>query len=359
MKPKKICLIVDCLSSGGAERLAANMSISLSNNGFDIYIVSMQNKIDYDFKGKLYNFGKIKEQCNRFNAFFKFNEFFKKNNFDFLIDHRLRTNYLKEIIFSKFVFKKNRIFYCVHNYNLSYYFSFLNFPWLATLPHVKQRVFVSVCKEIQNHLEGRLSVKSMVIYNYLPKHIFTYNDLKEENTFDYIIGVGRLTDVKQFDKLIKGYSHSRLPENGIKLIILGDGAEKTDLEKLIFDLNLGDLVNLYSFRSNPYGLIKNAKALVLSSKVEGFPMVLLESLKLNTPVIAFNCKSGPDEIISNNKNGLLVQNQNVEQLALGLNKLILDESFYRQIKENTQYNLDNFSEEKIIQKWINLFENEI
>ena len=69
---KKICLLVVSLSSGGAEKVAANMSIALSKKGYDVSIVSMTNFIDYQFDGELYNLGLVKEKYNRLKAFLKF-----------------------------------------------------------------------------------------------------------------------------------------------------------------------------------------------------------------------------------------------------------------------------------------------
>ena len=90
---KKVCLLVDCLSDGGAEKVAANMSISLTKRGYDVFIVSMQDKLTYDFNGTLYNFGKIKLEHNKLKAFSKFNVFFKFQNFEWIIDHRVRSNF--------------------------------------------------------------------------------------------------------------------------------------------------------------------------------------------------------------------------------------------------------------------------
>lgn len=356
---KKICLLVGSLSSGGAEKVAANMSKSFTKKGYDIYIVSMRNEIDYEFAGELFNFGLVKANYNKFEAFLKFKQYFENNKFDYIIDHRTRDKFLKEWLFSKFVFKNYNIIYCIHNYRLAYYFSFLKIPWLSRLPHVKKRVFVSVSNEIQKHLKQQLNVESKTIYNFLNTSdlSFPYEDdaIQED---DYIIAVGRLTTIKQFDKLIISYHLSELPKKGIKLLILGDGIEKSNLKSLITLLKLENHAKLLPFRKNPFGLIKNAKALVLTSKVEGFPMVLLEALSLNTPVIAFDCKSGPSEIIQHKYNGLLVENQNSEALTQALNKLI-EEAFYKNLKDNTKKGLEQFSEEYIVQEWMKVFENQM
>ena len=353
---KKIGLLVDSLSSGGAEKVAANMSIALCNMGYNITIVAMTNFIDYNFKGELYNFGLVKKKHSKLTAFFILKRYFKENKFDYIIDHRTRTVFFKELLLSKYIFKKCSIIYCIHSYNLLLSFSFLKIPWLAIFPHVKKKRFVSVSEEICKKLKQKLKLESTVIYNYA-----SFQNLKNENKIidnlntPFIIGVGRLTKIKQFDVLIKSYNNSRLKNKGIKLLILGEGIEKDNLNKLIKDLNLTDFVELLGFKNKVYSYIEKAKALVLTSKVEGFPMVLIEALTLNTPIVAFNCKSGPNEIIKNGVNGLLVENQNEQQLTLALNKLLLNKEYYNTIKSNTSCGLDKFSEKHIIQQWIHIF----
>lgn len=357
---KKICILTDSLSFGGAEKVAANMTISLKAKGYHVFIVSMINSIDYNYEGELYNFGFIKENCNRFDAFLKFKRFFNENRFDVIIDHRVRNKFFKEVIFAKYVFRNYSVIYCVHNYRLEYYFSFINTPSLVSLSHVKNRKFVSVSNEIRSHLELKLKIKSKTIYNYLIFKDLIPPDRDNELSYqNYIIGVGRLTTIKQFDKLIRSFQSSKLSQFGFKLVILGDGPEKENLKQLISKLKLDDFIDLVPFTKKPYRLISNAKALVLTSGVEGFPMVLLEALALKTPIIAFNCKSGPSEIIINEQNGLLVDNQNEEKLAEALNILLLDDNYYKRIKSNALVGLEKFSEEKVIQKWITLIENQM
>jgi len=354
---KRICILTDSLGSGGAEKMAANMSISLTKEGYEVCVVSMLNIINYEFAGNLYNFGLVKEQKTKLTAFKKFRHFFNKQKFDVIIDHRMRPKFLKELLLSRFVFKNCHVIYCVHHYDLSYYFTFPNNSFLSKHVLVKNRTFVSVSNEIKKSIKSSLSLDSILIYNYVQSAEF--KDLERIDKADgnnYVISIGRLVKVKQFDVLIKSYKNSQLIENGIDLLILGEGDERNYLEALINDMNLKKHVKLLGFRNQPFRWVKKAKALILASRHEGFPMVLIEALALEIPIISFDCKSGPSEIIQGGRNGILVPMQNGVMLTEAMDKLLLDNEFYQKIKSNLKKDTFSYAEEKIISKWVKLIE---
>ncbi len=353
---KKICLLADSLSSGGAEKMVSNLSISLSRKGYELVIVSMNDEITYPYLGELYNFGEIKKSKNQLNSFLNFKSFFKKQNFDVIIDHRVRNKFVKEFLFSRYVFKNFNVIYCIHHYKLSYYFSKFTKSSLLKFQHVKKRKFVAVSLEIQKQLKKQLKIESNLIYNYTLLSQSQKQELHEDSIKeDYIIGVGRLEKIKQFDVLISSYKDSLLPQNNIKLLIFGNGEEKENLKQLINDLKLEKQVVMMGFSKDVLSYVEKAKALVLSSKSEGFPMVLIEALALKTPIISFDCKSGPNEIIKNEINGLLVEDQNQKELSNSLNKL-LDNKLYSNLKEELISGVNQFSEESIFKQWIQVLE---
>ena len=133
----------------------------------------------------------------------------------------------------------------------------------------------------------------------------------------YICSVGRLDESqKDFTTLIKAFGELKKEE---KLVIVGDGPDKTKLEELVNNLKIDDVVFLGK-KSNPYIWMKNSKLFVLSSKYEGFPTVLVEALTLNVPSISSDCPTGPREILGNNKEGALFKNQDIDGLK---NKLFI------------------------------------
>jgi N-acetylgalactosamine-N,N'-diacetylbacillosaminyl-diphospho-undecaprenol 4-alpha-N-acetylgalactosaminyltransferase len=109
---------------------------------------------------------------------------------------------------------------------------------------------------------------------------------------------------------------------------------------------------------NPFRYYKNALFTISTSKYEGMPMVLLESLACETPVISWNYASGPNEIITNESNGLLVENQDSEKLIEAINLFVSDNILYLQCKENALASVKRFSLETIGAEWLKVFEKQ-
>ncbi len=172
------------------------------------------------------------------------------------------------------------------------------------------------------------------------------DNLKKEN---FILAVGRLHPVKQFDKLIKIYS--KLNTN-YKLLIVGDGKERERLEQLIKTLKLEDKISLEGQRKNIYDYYKKAKIFVLTSKHEAFPNVILEALYFGCAVVSFDCDYGPRVIIEDKKNGFLVNSE--EEFVKKINMLISNQTLLEKISYYAKERAKDFEQEKIIQKWENI-----
>ena len=115
--------------------------------------------------------------------------------------------------------------------------------------------------------------------------------------------------------------------------------------------NLSDKVKFISKQTNPFPYVKKAMFTVLTSKFEGFPRVIIESLALGTPVVSVNCKSGPEEIITNESNGLLVENNNIRLLSEAMNRMILEDDLYSICKKNAKKSIEHLSLENISKEW--------
>jgi len=139
-----------------------------------------------------------------------------------------------------------------------------------------------------------------------------------------IIGMGRLTKQKGFQDLIKAVSIVAEKNIQLRLVIIGDGDEKSKLQKLVEELAMQDKVAFLGSQANPYKYISKADIFVLSSLYEGFPNALIEAMTCGTPVISTDCKSGPSEIIDHYENGILVPVGDARPMAEEIDYLLSD-----------------------------------
>ena len=135
----------------------------------------------------------------------------------------------------------------------------------------------------------------------IPNLLNLHNIHNKSNEFipkhkKYIITAGRLIPEKGFDFLIKSYASKISKIKGLDLVILGEGIEKESLENLIKKLKLKDRIHLLGFKDNPMPYFKYADLCVVSSRVEGFPNVLLQMMALNGNVVSTLCAGGIKEL---------------------------------------------------------------
>lgn len=136
----------------------------------------------------------------------------------------------------------------------------------------------------------------------------------EKNARPIILGAGRFTKQKDFPTLISAFARVRARRD-CRLVILGEGPLREELQDQIKALGLQDSVSLPGFIANPAASFCSADAFVLSSLYEGLGNVLIEALACGTPVVSTDCPSGPAEILENGKYGQLVPVGNAEAMA--------------------------------------------
>lgn len=182
----------------------------------------------------------------------------------------------------------------------------------------------------------------------------TVNDIEFNKNEKIIIAVGRFVEQKDYPNLLKAFS---IVTECVKsrLIILGKGELENEIKGMIRYLNIEDKVILLGFKKNPYKYMRQADVFVLSSKWEGFGHVIVEAMSTGTPVISTNCKSGPAEIIGDNKYGLLVPVGNPRLLAEKIEDLLkndpLREKYIKLGYERAQY----FKASEITKQYADLF----
>jgi glycosyltransferase involved in cell wall biosynthesis len=138
-----------------------------------------------------------------------------------------------------------------------------------------------------------------------------------ENTPPVFLAVGRLNPQKDFPNLLQAFALVR-KEREARLIILGEGELRPQLEAMTASLGIADDVSLPGFIKNPYAYMSRASCFVLSSQEEGLPTVLIEAMACGCPIVSTDCPSGPDEILADGKYGVLVPIRDAVALAGGM-----------------------------------------
>ncbi len=173
-----------------------------------------------------------------------------------------------------------------------------------------------------------------------------------------VIAVGRYCYQKALDKLIQAWGIVCREIADWKLHLVGDGEDRAQLQKQISELGLTEKVVLGRAETDMKSVYSNSSVLALSSRYEGLPMVLLEAQATGLPIVSFECKCGPKDVLTDGVDGILVKEGNVEGLAQGLLKLVKDETLRKQMGIAAYKNSERFSEEKVMANWVELF-NEV
>jgi len=356
---KKICFFIASISkAGGTERVCTAIANKLAQLGYEVTIISFYGSAP---------FFELQENI-RFVYLFQ-----KKYNFKLflpLVILKLRKK-IKEINPSILINVDSALF--IYTFLSTLRLNQKNIVWehfsynesLGAKVRVLSRklsvkyadAIVTLTNKDKSNWEQNLICKAPVftINNPSPFYNLTIED--NANRKNIVLSVGRLTYQKGFDRLLEAWkivNNSNIT-SGWELHIVGSGELKNEIEKEITSLNLSNSVKLFPVTSNIQEHYQQASIFCLSSRFEGFPMVLLEAQSFELPIVSFDCETGPSEIISNFKNGILVKNGDIAELSERLLYLIKNENIRLEMGKSASKNSFNYSIDVIIKSWIHLF----
>ena len=367
VRRKKVLFIMQSLQGGGAERVTLDVIKYLDKNKFEpsILVVNYFGDLKSSIPKNIKVIKVLSETKKTFFHPYKVLRAVTKaaKNVDLIIGSlEMTPTYLASI--ASILTKKPSIGW-VHT-DVQQYPKTNNIihKFFINKLYTKLKVIVAVSNGAKDSFEKmfpQIHVPVKRIYN--PIRIDDiHRMLGEKNELDdikepIVLGVGRLTELKGFEDLIK--AHKYLLNNNLpnKLLILGEGEQRESLEKLILDLNVQDSVILKGFVANPYKYMRSASVFVLSSKYEGFSIVIAEALSVGLPVVSTNCPSGPSEILEDGKYGLLSPVNDYKELALNITEM-LETNAVKKDKNKRIKRAHDFSLKKVVPEFEELF-NEV
>jgi glycosyltransferase involved in cell wall biosynthesis len=171
-----------------------------------------------------------------------------------------------------------------------------------------------------------------------------------------LISVGRLQVLKQYDLLIQTFASLATEFPDWDLWIWGDGPERESLGKAVTSLGMEGRIFLPGRTQTPWQEMSRSDAYVLSSRFEGLPMALMEGMALGLPAVAFDCRSGPRELMRGGEDGLLVPPGDVDAMKTALRRLLSDEALRAELGQKGAASIrERYSVSAVLRIWDELF----
>lgn len=346
---KKICFFIDNISHvGGTERVCLLIANAFGKNSdYQIFIMnkSKPKEIFYSISKQIQVRYLEEIHHNRyFSMIWKLRQFLKKEKIDVIID--VDTSFAPITEVSRFLLPTKHIAWEHFNATLGKCSLKQKIGRKIAL-HFADHFILLTESDRKNYPKQKKNVQ--VIPNPLP--FFPKEQAILENP--QFVSIGRLTEQKGFDQLIEAFAllSPRYPEWTLK--IAGDGELREQLQKQIEQKKLEQKIKLIGVQQDILPLLLESSIFVVSSRYEGFPMVILEAMSCGLPVVSFDCPYGPGNMISNSC-GILVKPGQVKQLATGMEHLAAEKKLRKKMGQKAREEVKQYRIEIIIEKWLAL-----
>lgn len=340
----KLFIIIPTLKQGGAERVSSELASHFSNKGVEVHLVLLAQADNfYEVANSVHihrlgfvNHGKLKKVISEIKVFFKLRSLLRQYKPDSVLSFMDKFN-IFTILASLFL-------------NLKVFISDRSNPNLKLSPLllISKKILYPLSYGIiaqttlaKDTLLGITNHNNIVVIPNPVKEVRLFPNIKKEKI---ILNVGRLVDEKGQKYLLEAFSKLNLQD--WKLVILGDGPLRKDLENLILTLGLTNNVVLPGAVNNIDEWFAKSSIFAFTSISEGFPNALIEAMAAGLPCVSFDCEAGPGDIIENGINGFLVEERNISELVEKIQSLIDDPILSEKISKNAinvreRYNLNS------------------
>lgn len=362
MKKNNICFHIGNISNcGGTENVTTQIADMLLTNygNYNVFILSSYYDID---KGPFFKSNKLIIYERLFNketsfkkSYFKviksIKEFILKNDIDILIG----VDTILSLVDIPAIRKTKCKYIAWEHFNYNYNLGVKLRDYGRKYASKKADALVVLTDKDKQYFKNNLKFKNCKLTRIYNPFFENVDNCKYNAKSNIIMSSGRLTYQKGFDLLLEIAKKLKEKTTDFKWIILGDGEDRNKLEKLINDYKLTNLVELKGRVKNISDYYQMSKMFVLTSRFEGFGLVIAEAKSYDLPIISFNCDCGPDELVKNNINGYLIDDFNIDEMGNKIYELLNNNTKCEEFSQNSNMDMEKFEPKTIIKEWDNLF----
>lgn len=344
---KTVAIVINDISaSGGTERIATFLSNQLSSLGNQVTLVSILKNGEPFYKLT----SNVHISYVDSSSLLKLGCHLRRLKSDIVISISMGRLSFKLALLKKAQFIKSKLILSEHT---SFESSSKNIRFMKLLSYRLADELVLLTKHDYDILKSRTTTPVTVIPNPTLYPTMPISEISEKKKI--ILAVGRLSQQKSFARLI--YIWSYLPEvlrQHWILKIVGDGEEKEMLTQLACQLSVSDSISFEPASPQIDAEYKAASILAMTSRYEGLPLVLIEAKSFGLPAVAFDCKTGPREIINEGVDGFLVLDGDMEAYKDKLVYLMNSDDARRNMQLAALSAAERYSPEIIVKQWMRL-----
>lgn len=348
---KKFLFYINALNGGGAERVMSNLSSQFADKGYEVlFATSYPADGEYELNKKIKRFNLESENitCSKVKRNYvrikRLRQICKRENPEVLVAFMAEPNV--RAIIATIGLETKTIISVRNDPEKEYSGRLMNFVGKYILPMADGCVFQT--EDAKMWFPKKLQNKSTIIFNAVKREFF---EAKRNPVGGLVVTCGRLEEQKNHKLLIKAFSNVVRKIPNAKLQIYGDGSLKETLQQLIDSSGLHDFVKLMGQTSDVVKALEKADVFVLPSLYEGMPNALMEAMAVGVPCIATDCPCGGARMLLNDNNGILIKNNNIDELTNAIEQLIKDDYKKETLSNKCIETVSEFKAENIFLKW--------
>lgn len=348
----KVLFMVPSLSNGGAERMVCRIASELSNdNDYSVgilYFFDVGNLYPLSNKVHLINLSKGDEveygKISKFDRLIRIRKIIEEYDPDYIVPF---LDYVCLYAFISTIFTKyNKRIMCTERNKPN-----INLIRSFVVSHTGNFIVQNIGQK--QEYSQKIQDKTIVIPNFIENSFFEKEKVYSNN-INHIVAMGRLVEQKNYPLLIRAFS--KIESNDIVLHIYGEGHLKTELEQLANSLNIQDRVVFEGRTNDVINTIVKYDLYIMSSDYEGMPNALAEAMALGLPCISTNCKYGPNELITDGVDGILVPTNDVDKMYNAISFMIDNPGEAIKIGSRAKNNICSLlKKDNVINKWKEVF----